>query len=48
MGEEVELKDKDQIAEYIEAGFEEAGKEEIKAVVKDAEVKKEAGKEEVK
>jgi hypothetical protein len=48
MGEEVELKEQAQIDEYLEAGFEKAGKEEIKAVVKDAEVKKEAGKEEVK
>ena len=48
MGEEVELKDQEQIAEYLEAGFEKVGKEELKAVVKDAEVKKEVGKEEVK
>ena len=58
-GETIELKEEAQIAEYLEAGFEKTGKEEVKAVVKDTEKKvedekktpedeKKTGKEEVK
>ncbi len=37
MGEEVELKEQAQIDEYLEAGFEKAGKSEVKGVVSDDE-----------